>query len=120
MKEKEKGDLNPPKQPEKNKAENNTPGYPEYPASDDIYSKFREEKNINPEDDSKLKESTEDDNDGTDNEKELNGDLPGSDLDIPGSELDDEQENIGNEDEENNYYSLGDDNEDNVEEDKDA
>jgi hypothetical protein len=30
-----------------------------------------------------------------------------SDLDIPGAELDDEQENIGEEDEENNYYSLG-------------
>jgi len=29
------------------------------------------------------------------------------DLDIPGSELDDQQENIGSEDEENNYYSIG-------------
>ena len=31
----------------------------------------------------------------------------GSTLDIPGSEDDDTQENIGAEDEENNYYSLG-------------
>lgn len=30
-----------------------------------------------------------------------------TDLDIPGSELDDESEKIGEEDEENNYYSLG-------------
>lgn len=30
-----------------------------------------------------------------------------NDLDIPGSELDDENEKIGEEDEENNYYSLG-------------
>ncbi len=30
-----------------------------------------------------------------------------SDLDVPGSELDDENEAIGEEDEENNYYSLG-------------
>jgi hypothetical protein len=30
-----------------------------------------------------------------------------SDLDIPGSELDDNAEKIGEEDEENNYYSLG-------------
>ena len=30
-----------------------------------------------------------------------------SDLDIPGSDLDDANENIGEEDEENNYYSLG-------------
>lgn len=32
-----------------------------------------------------------------------------TDLDIPGSELDDENEWIGEEDEENNYYSLGSD-----------
>ena len=31
----------------------------------------------------------------------------GNDLDIPGSELDDDNEEIGEEDEENNYYSLG-------------
>jgi hypothetical protein len=30
-----------------------------------------------------------------------------TDLDVPGSELDDENESIGEEDEENNYYSLG-------------
>jgi hypothetical protein len=35
------------------------------------------------------------------------------DLDIPGTELDDENEKIGNEDEENNYYSLGGDKEEN-------
>jgi hypothetical protein len=40
-------------------------------------------------------------------DEEENNDLSGSDLDIPGSELDDAQENIGSEDEENNYYSLG-------------
>jgi hypothetical protein len=36
-------------------------------------------------------------------------------LDIPGAELDDAEENIGSEDEENNYYSLGGDNHDNLE-----
>lgn len=34
-------------------------------------------------------------------------DFAGEDLDIPGSELDDEQEARGSEDEENNHYSLG-------------
>lgn len=34
-------------------------------------------------------------------------DFAGSDLDVPGSELDDAQEETGNEDEENNSYSLG-------------
>jgi hypothetical protein len=40
-----------------------------------------------------------------------------ADLDIPGSELDDANENIGEEDEENNYYSLGSDRHEGQEED---
>lgn len=41
----------------------------------------------------------------------------GDDLDIPGAELDDDQEMIGEEDEENNYYSLGGDNHNDLDED---
>ena len=41
-----------------------------------------------------------------------------NDLDIPGTELDDENEAIGEEDEENNYYSLGGDRHENLEEDQ--
>jgi hypothetical protein len=41
----------------------------------------------------------------------------GDDLDVPGSELDDADENIGEEDEENNYYSLGGDDHQDLEED---
>jgi hypothetical protein len=41
-----------------------------------------------------------------------------TDLDVPGSELDDEAEEIGEEDEENNYYSLGGDNNEKGEEDR--
>ena len=41
------------------------------------------------------------------NEKDFNDDVTGSDLDIPGSEFDEDEELIGIEDEENNYYSLG-------------
>lgn len=40
------------------------------------------------------------------------------DLDIPGADLDDESEALGEEDEENNYYSLGGDRHDNLEEDQ--
>ena len=43
-----------------------------------------------------------------------------ADLDVPGSELDDAGEEIGEEDEENNYYSLGGDNHIDLEEDKAA
>jgi len=72
------------------------PGYPTYPASDDLYAQSKEEKEIDPEVISKDKEEDSGDN-----------------LDVPGSELDDNQEEIGSEDEENNYYSLGgDDHED--------
>ena len=37
-------------------------------------------------------------------------DFSGGDLDVPGSELDDANEDIGSEDEENNSYSLGNNN----------
>ena len=40
------------------------------------------------------------------------------DLDIPGSDLDDNEEELGEEDEENNYYSLGGDRHGNLEEDQ--
>jgi hypothetical protein len=40
----------------------------------------------------------------------------GSDLDVPGAELDDELELTGDEDEENNYYSIGGDNHHELEE----
>jgi hypothetical protein len=45
-------------------------------------------------------------------------DFAGKDLDIPGSELDDASEEIGAEDEENNSYSLGGDNHEDLEEDR--
>ena len=44
-------------------------------------------------------------------------DRTGDDLDVPGSDLDDADEAIGEEDEENNYYSLGGDRRDNIEDD---
>jgi hypothetical protein len=39
-----------------------------------------------------------------------------TELDIPGADLDDTMEDIGSEDEENNYYSLGGDNHEDLEE----
>src|SRR5690554_207893 len=42
-------------------------------------------------------------------------DFDGSDLDIPGRGLDDDQEDRGAEDEENNHYSLGSEDNDNLE-----
>lgn len=41
-------------------------------------------------------------------EREREVDFAGEGLDVPGSELDDEEEKIGSEDEENNFYSNSD------------
>ena len=92
-------------------------GYPMYPPSEDIYSKYDEEKDIDPEDLSKCKDLNENDKDESDREKPSHDFISGRDLDIPGSELDDKQEDIGGEDEENNYYSIGGDDHENLDED---
>lgn len=93
--------------------------YPLYPDSDDIYNKFKKEKDMDPEDISKVKKSIENDKAQANIENEFNDDRSGRDLDIPGSELDDDQEMIGNEDEENNFYSIGGDDHNDLDEDKD-
>ena len=93
-------------------------GYPFYPVSEDIYNKSLLEESINPEETLKLKGLNEDDQLIVSNKKDFATDQSGSDLDVPGTELDDEDEAIGNEDEENNFYSLGGDNHNDLEEDK--
>lgn len=58
------------------------------------------------------------DDDGTPlNEGSFKNNLSGTDLDVPGADLDDADEAIGEEDEENNDYSLGGDNHDDIPED---
>jgi hypothetical protein len=97
------------------KESNAFPGYPQYPASDDIYNKGIEQ-DSNTEDLSKMK--SHEDKQGKRNEKDFNEDMTGEDLDVPGSEADEAEENSGSEDEENNYYSLGGDNHNNLDEDR--
>ena len=96
-----------------NPNENFNPAYSSYPQSEDIYNK-NTETNLNPENLSKPKH-TRSDNESW-NEKNFNEDHSGDDLDVPGSELDDQQEKIGSEDEENNYYSTGGDAHNNLDE----
>ncbi|HUX55062.1 MAG TPA: hypothetical protein VMV56_11655 [Williamwhitmania sp.] len=113
---KEKRDkLNLPDSQAGKKEENKLQGYPIYPDGDDIYENFQEEEDINPEDTSKTKKTN---SNNAIRRKELDDDHGGNDLDIPGAELDDLQEDIGSEDEENNYYSLGGDDHNDLEEDK--
>jgi hypothetical protein len=166
--------MNTPDQNKKDQQEKDFPGYPSYPASDDITNQddktdfgtlhapdrnsatgeateqrgeevpraLNADEAIDPDTDvtpddiemltaadqhrdiddpeieaSKLDETDED----GDPLNEITGTYgqTGADLDVPGSEGDDGNENIGEEDEENNYYSLGGDNHENLEEDND-
>ena len=80
-----------------------------YPASEDIYNQEEKQKNIDP--DNITNGKTIDQKEGEWNENSFNIDKEdkiGDNLDVPGSELDDTQEEIGSEDEENNYYSESD------------
>lgn len=90
-----------------------------YPESEDIYNKFDKEFDIDPENIAKTKENIKIDNSPNWNEKNFNQNQSGNDLDIPGSELDDDLEDSGSEDEENNGYSIGGENHNNLEEDND-
>ena len=89
------------------KTEEKLPGYPLYASKDDIYNNATEAENINPEEVQKLKSTNEMAEEERRNEKDFKDDKSEEDLDVPGAELDDEMEDVGSEDEENNYYSLG-------------
>ena len=143
-----------------NKKKNKFPGYPHYPANEDImnskdnervdldvenFSRSNEisptipDKSVRPPEaedkepvladvDDDTKTSTDADSDITEEDLIALGEkdaqlenaekLTGDDLDIPGAEADDDNEEIGEEDEENNYYSLGGDAHENLEEDR--
>jgi hypothetical protein len=96
-------------------AKKDFPGYPLHDSKEDIYQQEKELTDINPEQISKTK--TPNEKIGMKNEKAFRDDMSGDDLDVPGSELDDQQESVGSEDEENNYYSLGGDKHNDLDED---
>lgn len=75
----------------------------DYPANEDIYNQDNKLEDIDLEEISSERTITQ-----NNHEWKQNSDKIGNDLDIPGAELDDQQEEIGSEDEENNYYSEGD------------
>ena len=89
----------------RNKKENENRKFPLpiYRREDDIYNQERAE---HLEDEDNIRKPT-----GNEDR------AAGADLDIPGAELDDYDEAIGEEDEENNYYSLGGDSHNDLEED---
>ncbi|MBN8585065.1 MAG: hypothetical protein J0M37_08205 [Ignavibacteria bacterium] len=90
-------------------------GYPPYPEDEDIYRKDIETE-LDPEKIAEIPVKTET---GIEEEtlKEKKNDQQ-DELDIPGAENDDMSEASGSEDEENNYYSLGGDNHNDLDEDR--
>ena len=91
--------------------ENDLPGYPVYPPQEDIYHTY-EEADLNPEDLAERKNVFK-----FPKSQEVTDIETGDDLDVPGVEPDNEQEYLECEDEENNYFSLGGDNHESLEED---
>jgi hypothetical protein len=91
------------------------PGYPSHPASEDItYQGEQEDLDVE-----KVTRSARINNELA---REENIDAADYDrgLDVPGADLDDANESIGEEDEENNYYSLGGDRHEDLEEREDV
>jgi len=96
-----------------NKLSYDPEGYPLYPENEDIYAKFKKEKRIDPEDVTKLKVK---EFIGNRNEKDFIDDITWKDLDIPEIETVDVADVPDIDDEENNYYSLGGDDHNDLEE----
>ena len=105
------------KEEKEEKEREELPGYPVYPSSEDIYNRNQKETDIDPENLIGRKGVSAPGDDPA--EADAHGSEAGNGLDIPGAELDDDLEEIGSEDEENNYYSLGGDNHDDLEENHD-
>lgn len=96
----------------RNDQDEDLPGYPSNPPSEDIFTRFDKEDDVN------IENPFDENEPPVKAVDEYTDDLlMGSDLDVPGSDLDDDMEIIGNEDEENNYYSLGSDDNDALEDD---
>lgn len=87
-----------------NKEAKEPEGYPLYPETEDIYSKFKKEKRIETEHESKLKVK---EFVGSGNDKDYIDDITWSELDIPEIESVDVGDVPDIDDEENDYFSLG-------------
>jgi hypothetical protein len=141
MEENKKNNGNSSKQKEDDKK---FPGYPHYPKSEDAMSNdefslddigpdedleqgtFRPKADLDIEYDPEIEmvdgteaDVTEEDIDELERDGLQDRNFHPDEIDVPGSELDDESEEIGEEDEENNYYSLGGDDKENLEENPD-
>jgi len=78
-------------------------GYPLYPEKEDIYTKFKKEKRIDPEAITQFKENGIV---GINKEEDFNVESTDSEIDIDESESDNRSESMENDDEENFYSGL--------------
>jgi hypothetical protein len=88
----------------KNEQDSNFPGYPHYPSKEDITNPGNGNKKVELDAEELANSGRLSAVKASDESENLSED---ADLDIPGADLDDQNEEIGEEDEENNYYSLG-------------
>lgn len=86
-----------------------------YPVVEDIYNQSKNEGELSPDSNTEIADTSALPEDWHD--KEFERDAVQSKLDVPGSDVDDKDEKIGEEDEENNYYSLGGDGHNDLDED---
>ncbi len=112
----------PNEKPDK-KGQSEFPGYPIYPPSEDVFNQGRDVPEADIKDAPEIDLPLQKDLPERKNSPDFTDDVAGGNqlgavLDVPGSEVVDSLEKIGSEDEENNYYSLGGDNHDDLEEDR--
>lgn len=117
----DKADL--PRKDDKSQKGEHLEGYPHYPKSEDIYNKYEEEEEIDPNDTSKEKFYA---GNNADRQQELDK-IVGKDnlrtkaqgLDVPGpySNEEEDEDSTEIEDEENQFFSLGGDRHEDLEED---
>lgn len=95
----------------KNMKNKDTKGYPSYPKSEDIYQQHEAEEEIDPNDPAEEKDETDSNAkrqlplDKLVEKDNLKAKVEG--LDIPGENLEETDDAMGDVDEENQYYSLG-------------
>lgn len=102
-------------EPANTRKDQNDAGYPLYPENEDIFNQSKNEGELSPDSNTQIADNSSVIKDWHD--KEFDADSTESGLDVPGADLDDKEEKIGEEDEENNYYSIGGDDHNDLDED---
>jgi hypothetical protein len=101
-----------------NQEDEDSSAYPLYRATEDIYNQSKNEGELDADSNTEIADPTSVIKDWHD--KEFDADSLKSELDVPGADLDDTDKKTGREDEENDYYSIGGDEHNDLEEDNEG